>query len=130
LQRLFDETYRADAGVRINLEPKLETPIKCISAAERSLTLACERESAANERAQNMEELLQEAKEQVAAAEAEKKGLQAQILEVVTQGRMREVGLRLQSFSTRILCLILQTDCLITIAWLPHAFVAKCLISE
>jgi hypothetical protein len=49
-----------------------------------------------------MEEVLQEAKEQVAAAAAEKDGLQAQMLEVVTQGRMREVGLRLQSFSKRI----------------------------
>ncbi len=55
-----------------------------------------------------MEELLQEAKEQAAAAAAEKDGLQAQMLEVVTQGRMREVGLRLQSFSKRIVCLLLR----------------------
>jgi hypothetical protein len=55
-----------------------------------------------------MEELLREAKEQAAAAAAEKDGLQAQMLEVVTQGRMREVGLRLQGFSKRIVCLLLR----------------------
>ena len=63
-------------------------------AAERSLALACERESAANSRAQNLEETLQATKEEVAAAAADKAGLQEEIMDMLKQGRLREVRAR------------------------------------
>ncbi len=59
--------------------------------AERSLALACERESAANTRAQNLEEALQATKEEMAAAAEDKARLQEQIMEMLKQGRLREV---------------------------------------
>ena len=62
-----------------------------MSTVERSLALACERESAANTRAQNLEEALQATKEEMAAAAEDKAGLQEQIMEMLKQGRLREV---------------------------------------
>ncbi len=62
--------------------------------AERSLALACDRESAANLRAQNLEDLLEFSKQEAATAAADKKALQQQMDEMMVQARLKEVKMR------------------------------------
>ena len=71
LQRLFDETNRAET-------------------AERSLGRACEREEEQNLRAKNLECQLVAAQDAAAAAAAAGEELKGQMLAMITQGRVKE----------------------------------------